>query len=197
MSMKEQRIRPQNNAEKRKAEKSRKFKAKREEQQEKYYDLSFFLNVSLCIMLQGLWVFFKKWGMVQWTPATRSLGANLSKAPAPVKPPQAAAVSSSGSLLFTLKLHNSSIELRNLAVKRWERIEEVLQWKSAWTPTTYESTLSKRANPSGTLLARFQCPRGRWYRRIARSAKLYRARSRLYRSQILQVDMRLKALAEI
>ena len=34
-------------------------------------------------------------------------------------------------LLFTLKLHNSSIELRNLAVKRRERIEEVLQWKSA------------------------------------------------------------------
>ena len=31
----------------------------------------------------------------------------------------------------------------------------------------------------------------------ARSGKLYRARSRLYRSQILQVNMRLKALAEI
>ena len=30
-----------------------------------------------------------------------------------------------------------------------------------------------------------------------RSGKLYRARSRLYRSQILQVNMRLKALAEI
>ena len=32
---------------------------------------------------------------------------------------------------------------------------------------------------------------------IARSGKLDRARSRLYRSQILQVNMRLKALAEI
>ena len=31
----------------------------------------------------------------------------------------------------------------------------------------------------------------------ARSGKLYRARSRLYRSQILQVNIRLKALAEI
>ena len=31
----------------------------------------------------------------------------------------------------------------------------------------------------------------------ARSGKLYRARSRLYRSQMLQVNMRLKALAEI
>ena len=31
----------------------------------------------------------------------------------------------------------------------------------------------------------------------ARSGKLYRARSRLYQSQILQVNMRLKALAEI
>ena len=30
-----------------------------------------------------------------------------------------------------------------------------------------------------------------------RSAKLWRARSRLYRSQILQVNMRLKALVEI
>ena len=30
-----------------------------------------------------------------------------------------------------------------------------------------------------------------------RAGKLYKARSRLYRSQILQVNMRLKALAEI
>ena len=35
------------------------------------------------------------------------------------------------------------------------------------------------------------------YRCIARSGKLDRARSRLYRSLILQVNMRLKALAEI
>ena len=78
-----------------------------------------------------LGVFFQKVRNGPPALATRSLGANLSKAPAPVKPPQAAAVSSSGSLLLTLKLHNSSIELRNLAVISWERIEEVLQWKFA------------------------------------------------------------------
>ena len=43
--------------------------------------------------------------------------------------------------------------------------------------------------------------RGRWldvqHRHTARSGKLYRARSRLYRSQSLQADMRWKALAEI
>ena len=41
--------------------------------------------------------------------------------------------------------------------------------------------------------------RGPWRRRTssARSGKLYRARSRLYRGQILQQNMRLKALVEI
>ena len=38
--------------------------------------------------------------------------------------------------------------------------------------------------------SKFKFPRARTY-------ELYRARSRLYRSQILQVNMRLKALAEI
>ena len=37
----------------------------------------------------------------------------------------------------------------------------------------------------------------RWLLRCERSGKLDRARSRLYRSQVLQVNMRLKALAEI
>ena len=45
-----------------------------------------------------------------------------------------------------------------------------------------------RGSPGGRARARDAGPRG---------AKLWRARSRLYRSQILQVNNRLKALAEI
>ena len=45
-----------------------------------------------------------------------------------------------------------------------------------------------RGSPGGRARARDAGPRG---------AKLWRARSRLYRSQILQVNIRLKALAEI
>ena len=70
-----------------------------------------------------------------------------------------------------------------------------------------EALAQRRApyHPTGTVLRR---PRGEPRRRLLRTAglkarsirragKLYRARSRLYRSRFVQPNMRLKALAEI
>ena len=61
-----------------------------------------------------------------------------------------------------------------------------------------EAVVCPSARPTGAPATPVGANTLRWHAlAAARSGKLYRARSRLYRGQSLQVNMRLKALAEI